>query len=86
MSTLRSIEIDLDVHKCLEAERQGFDEAPNDVLRRLLKLKPSAKRPNGGGESVAVAGGRSWSGKRSHAAARHAAPYGIQWQKPRGSN
>ncbi len=63
MSTLRSIEIDLDVHKCLEAERQGFDEAPNDVLRRLLKLKPSAKRPNGGGESVAVAGGRSWSGK-----------------------
>lgn len=62
MSTFRSIEIDLDVHKCLEAERRGFDETPNDVLRRLLKLKPNAKRPNGA-DSDPTAGGRPWSGK-----------------------
>lgn len=59
MSTFRSIEIDLAVHKCLEAERRGFDETPNDVLRRLLKLEANAKRPNGSDESVA-AGGRPY--------------------------
>ena len=33
-----SIEIDLDVRKRIEAERQEFEETPNDVLRRLLKI------------------------------------------------
>jgi hypothetical protein len=34
----RTIEIDFDVHRCIENERRGFDESPNDALRRLLKL------------------------------------------------
>jgi negative regulator of replication initiation len=34
----RQIEIDFDIHKLIELERRGFDEAPNAVLRRLLKL------------------------------------------------
>ena len=37
MST-ETIEIDFDVHKCIEAERRSFDETPNAVLRRLLNL------------------------------------------------
>lgn len=35
---LRKIEIDFDIHKLIEAERQNFDEAPYIALRRLLKL------------------------------------------------
>jgi hypothetical protein len=35
---MRTIEIDFDVHKVIENERRGFDESPNDALRRLLKL------------------------------------------------
>ncbi len=35
---MRQIEIDFDVHKLIENERLSFDEAPNDALRRLLKL------------------------------------------------
>ena len=38
MTQLRSIEIDFDVHKRIEAERRGFDEPPNAALRRLLGL------------------------------------------------
>ncbi|MYB39952.1 DUF4357 domain-containing protein [Candidatus Saccharibacteria bacterium] len=34
----RTIEIDFDVHKAIETERRGFDDSPNDVLRRLLGL------------------------------------------------
>ena len=34
----RTIEIDFDVHKLIETERRSFDESPNDVLRRLLRL------------------------------------------------
>ncbi len=36
----RTIEIDFDVHKLIETERQNFSETPNDVLRRLLGLSP----------------------------------------------
>ncbi|HEY5081640.1 MAG TPA: hypothetical protein VII91_06925 [Bauldia sp.] len=38
---LRSIEIDFDVNKSIEMERRGFEETPNDVLRRLLSLGPA---------------------------------------------
>lgn len=38
MSQFRSIEIDIDVHKTIELNRQGFSESPNDVLRRLLRI------------------------------------------------
>jgi len=33
-----TIEIDFEVHKKIEAERRGFSETPNDVLRRLLGM------------------------------------------------
>lgn len=35
---LKTIEIDFDIHKKIEAERRGFDEPPYLALRRLLKL------------------------------------------------
>lgn len=34
----RTIEIDLDIHKLIEAERLSFEETPNLALRRLLDL------------------------------------------------
>lgn len=55
----RSIEIDFDVHKRIEAERTGFTESANDVLRRLLGIGQavSASPP------PVVEGGRPWTGK-----------------------
>ncbi|WP_417810722.1 hypothetical protein [Thalassospira alkalitolerans] len=41
MSKFRSIDIDIDIHKLVEVERQEFTETPNTVLRRLLNLPPS---------------------------------------------
>jgi hypothetical protein len=41
MPQLRSIEIDFDIHKLIEAERKSFDEPPYVALRRLLGLPPS---------------------------------------------
>lgn len=41
----RTIEIDLDVHKAIEAARIDFKEQPNEVLRRMLgidKRKPTS--------------------------------------------
>ncbi|HEX8062387.1 MAG TPA: hypothetical protein VF535_04150 [Allosphingosinicella sp.] len=35
---MRTIEIDFDIHRKIENERHGFDESPNDALRRLLGL------------------------------------------------
>jgi hypothetical protein len=37
-SLTRTIEIDFDVHRHIEAARQGFDDPPNAVLRRLLGI------------------------------------------------
>jgi hypothetical protein len=58
MPEFRTIEIDFDVHRCIENERRGFDESPNDALRRLLKL-PEKSPPS---EPSEVAPARkSWS-------------------------
>ena len=57
MGELRTIEIDFDVHKKIEAERTSFSESPNDVLRRLLRLG------NAAATEAAKGRGRSWSGK-----------------------
>ena len=38
MPTLKTIEIDFDIHKLIEVERRGFDEPPHIALRRLLSL------------------------------------------------
>jgi len=46
MSRFKTIEIDFDVHKCIETERRSFDEPPNTALRRLLKLPEVV--PDGG--------------------------------------
>ncbi|MDD2704535.1 MAG: hypothetical protein PHU07_04260 [Acidocella sp.] len=40
MHQLQKIDIDWDIHRLIEAERQGFDEPPFLALRRLLKLPP----------------------------------------------
>lgn len=39
---MRTIEIGLEVHKRIEAERRSLEESENAILMRLLKLKPSA--------------------------------------------
>lgn len=55
----RTIEIDFDVHKRIEAERSSFAESANDVLRRLLGIGEQASvrtiKP--------IAEGRAWTGK-----------------------
>ena len=63
MADYRTIEIDFDVHKRIEAERKSFAEAPNAVLRRLIGIgaAPSqAPAPVNGGSGN---GRRAWSGK-----------------------
>ena len=56
MTEVRSIEIDFDIHKKIEAERRSFDESPNDVLHRLLKIKTGAT-------PFPPFEGRPWTGK-----------------------
>lgn len=38
MSNFRSIDIDFEVHKVIEANRRSFSETPNEVLRRLFDI------------------------------------------------
>ena len=58
MTQLRTIEIDFDVHKKIEAERSSFADTPNSVLRRMLQIdRPSDSQP------TSQLGGRSWAGK-----------------------
>lgn len=45
---MKMIEIDFDVHRAIEAERQGFHDTPNAVLRRLLQLGPAPAEPGEG--------------------------------------
>ena len=40
---LKPIEIDWDIHRAIDAERRGFDEAPYHALRRLLGLPDLAE-------------------------------------------
>lgn len=52
---LQKIEIDFDIHKLIEAERQGFDEPPYLALRRLLGLP--TKEPVGIVQEIEVGEG-----------------------------
>ncbi len=58
MSEFRTIEIDFDIHKRIEAARNSFAESPNAVLRRLLNVNGAVAVPSANGTS-----GRSWSSK-----------------------
>ena len=60
MSTMRSIEIDLDVYKRIELERRSFDETHNELLRRLLAIDGTALNA---AASVTDPSARAWSGK-----------------------
>jgi len=60
MAELRTIEIDFDIHKLIEAERRSFSETPKDVLRRLLKI-PKAEQVAASSDARKVATG-SWQG------------------------
>jgi hypothetical protein len=60
MSRMRTIEIDFDVHKLIEAERTSFDEPENAALRRLLKLPANSVRTGGAVTTFATG---AWSGK-----------------------
>lgn len=65
MGQLRSIEIDFDVHKCIEVARTSFAETPNQVLRRLLQIDTdgASKPPSGRSSNGGSRGARAWSGK-----------------------
>jgi hypothetical protein len=43
---MRSIDIDLAVHKAIEDGRQSFEESENSILRRLLKIDRPATSPS----------------------------------------
>lgn len=58
MTELRTIEIDFEVHKRIELERQNFAETPNAVLRRLLKIGGRAAS-----RAKARRRGHAWVGK-----------------------
>ena len=58
----KTIEIDFDVHRCIENERRSFAESPNDALRRLLRL-PAASGSSKALASPSAVHQGSWSAK-----------------------
>ena len=54
-ASYRSVDIDFEVYQLIVLEKRGFDEADNDVLRRLLGLSESSGPSDGPTES--------WQGK-----------------------
>jgi len=56
---LKTIEIDFDIHRCIETERTGFDEPAYVALRRLLKLPPPKQEEAEDCDTDAV-NGRPW--------------------------
>lgn len=65
---LRSIDIDIDVHRHIEANRASFGQTPNDILRVLFGLPAagsSSRRKTSAGDASAglpAAGDWSWKG------------------------
>ena len=62
MSTIRTIEIDFDIHQLIESKRTSFSDTPNEVLRRELGLSTSPIGPPPP-PTPPESGGRSWTGK-----------------------
>jgi hypothetical protein len=60
MSDYRTIEIDFDVHKLIEANRNNFSESANVVLRRLLRLKALPEPKAFIGNAMDSALGKPW--------------------------
>lgn len=60
MTELRTIEIDIDVHKMIELERRDFTETQNAVLRRLLELDEGKQQIV---NQTSTPTGASWHGK-----------------------
>ena len=59
---MRTIEIDFEVHRRIEAARRGFEDSPNAVLHRLLGLEePESGQQQGNG--VSKSPGTPWMGK-----------------------
>jgi hypothetical protein len=56
---LRTIEIDFDLHKRIEAARESLSEPEYEILKRLLKIGQAAKPL----DTEPRATGRPWSGK-----------------------
>lgn len=54
----RAIDIDIDVHKAIEAARKDFSEPDNSVLRRLLGIDATPQA-----QLRSVGKGRPWIGK-----------------------
>jgi len=52
-----TIEIDIDVHKAIEAARLSFDDTPNDILRRLLGIEAATR----GSLAELLMNGSGWS-------------------------
>lgn len=57
---MRTIQVDDDVYRSLEAHAQGFSDSPNAVLRRVLGVGPKAERSSA---KLAVRAIRSRRGK-----------------------
>jgi len=45
MVKMRSIQVDVDVHKAIEARRSSFDQTDNDILRERFGLTPPSRPP-----------------------------------------
>lgn len=64
--TMRTIEIDFEVHKAIELERRSFDETPTTVLRRLLGIEPAEAEQDKEAEmstALSARDGGPWVGK-----------------------
>jgi hypothetical protein len=63
---LRSIDIDIDVHRHIETNRTSFGQTPNEILRELFGLPvaaPSSERKSTAGEMSAGQPTGDWSWK-----------------------
>jgi hypothetical protein len=59
---LRSIDIDIDVHRHIEGNRTSFGQTPNDILRALFGLPSVTAGGDQTGERSQPAGDWSWKG------------------------
>ncbi len=74
MADLRTIQIDLDIHKLIEGERRSFGEPSHLAWRFLLRLPEPPVAPKRAEKPTQRSG---MVGRWSHAAARNAGPNAI---------